>query len=966
MVSVGVPTSPTSLTVNNLLLGKSAIVSSRGRRLGPPPGAVPPSRHSSEGHSKSEPRKQGCSDETISWEEEKNKKTLSRRNSLKWKDVKKEARPVCRKASIDFDETGDGVIVSENEANEMIASLRSRSSSESSSYSSRSKSSTDTSLCDDKVSDTETDLPLDEDKQHKHSKSNKQKTSKSNSEVVLPKSPQDISKISDMSASDSAANISDYIESVAGQSLRTYIDEFQNSKASSYSPVTEPYKLAIPAISKESKKSLSDIQKSVLDVDNYSKCSSPKYGSSENFKIRPQPRSPPNFTELSPIELSPCKFDYDMYGSYGCDQNFTSSPPHVSRPPDIIDSLTKYPNFIPDIDLSDKISDIDSPVRSPGAESIVVSEDEPPIPLKIDKYFEHSPEFFGARITITDSSNANIPNRRAPKRLLRHPKKPDSLNLQSNNSKLLEIDDSERASSLPQHHKYVKNIETPKTQNKTRSPIFVSSDDMENKDFSNTVSLKKQLSVDESSVNKITDYFPKTNFIETTNEDKCSKYSEIHKTQDFVSVEPVKNVQASKQTSPNEIFITSGRKNSERALQIIQENSKILSRILTKQSITKATKLSDVPDRYIETATFQRLKKESKEYSNIISETRFERYLPDSPLLKESTSDSLIGYSQNKKFEEFTGDKNEFLRNRPISLDEPLSFELEKLHSKMKDSMEKTIKSPSAECLGNKTDSYGWENKGFSVKSDYKSPVSKIEDKHILTYGMKPDLPGNEIVPSNTEWSKSHESFSLDSKTSVTLPSSEHKDNATYDRRYTTDDYNYSFSSKYNDFVLSRASDICSKTADLGPKICENLSKTDNSEFANVVTSSISFTFEQSVDDDSPTGIKSNSSDTLCQITSLDQVSTPISPKVFPNRETPTLPRESIEKSDRVKLDSDDTCSAITSLIETDTMSSLSYPRSPSTGSYHPFPTRPPIRMPKEIGVRLGMYPKDSVNSPSK
>ncbi|XP_030021576.1 TBC1 domain family member 30 isoform X4 [Manduca sexta] len=217
----------------------------------------------------------------------------------------------------------------------------------------------------------------------------------------------------------------------------------------------------------------------------------------------------------------------------------------------------------------------------------------------------------------------------------------------------------------------------------------------------------------------------------------------------------------------------------------------------------------------------------------------------------------------------------------------------------------------------------------------------------------------------SSEWSR--RSFSGDSKISVTLPSTEVKDTSTYERRYTSEDYNYPFSTKYDDLVSSKPNNLCGKVIDQETKICENLSKTENSqtsEFAHVTTS-ISYTYEPSAEDDS-TGAKSNSSDTLCQITSLDQVSTPISPKAFPSRDASVIPRDYVEKSDKTKIDSDDTCSAITSLLETDTLSSLSYPRSPSTGSYHPFPTRPSMRMPKEIGVKLGMYPKDVLSSPPK
>jgi hypothetical protein len=36
------PSAPTPVAMNHLLLGKSALLSVRGRRSGPPPGAVPP------------------------------------------------------------------------------------------------------------------------------------------------------------------------------------------------------------------------------------------------------------------------------------------------------------------------------------------------------------------------------------------------------------------------------------------------------------------------------------------------------------------------------------------------------------------------------------------------------------------------------------------------------------------------------------------------------------------------------------------------------------------------------------------------------------------------------------------------------------------------------------------------------------------------------------------------------------
>lgn len=911
--AVGVPTSPTSLTVNSLLLGKSAIVSSRGRRLGPPPGAVPPSRQAILEKQENRPHIQ--LNETISWTEEKNRKSLSRRNSVRWKDIKKEKpKQKERRASIDFDETGDGTIVSELEAREMIASVRSRSSSETSSYSSHSASSTDTSLCDDneRGSESESELPADE--KEKSSLNTKNSfisspllketkiCSTSIKKPLIDCTPEKESR--EISVEKPAIkDITDYLGSAAGEPLRTYIDGFDTKLKDSLTNSSESiYK---PTISSPCTPHLTSERNEViqrLSRTNYDEISK----SRELIRPSSFTKSPKNFTDLSPIDLSPCNCSIEHKSPYefNFESNFKRPSDSLYRPPDIIDSFTMYPNFIPDIDLSDKnISDFESPPRSPGGESIIVSEDEPPIPLKIDKYFEHSPEFFGAR--VTDPNSIDIPNRRATKRISRLPKKPDSLTLQSSHNDRLLKEEVERASSLPQNHNYSKNFTlTSNTE---------------------TISISKK------------------------------------KTPDIIK-------EQKESFSPKDYILQTGRKNSERALQIIQENSKILSRILTKQNLTDVNKSQT--KHQITKSDENVLETQRNKYSKPIPEIPVERKLIDSPLLKESTSDSLIGYRKRHTNLGST-DNNDFVRVRPISIDDPFSIEIGNVSIRNKEFTLKNTKSPSSECLTNKTDLYGWENKGFLAKKlldeseNFKyNYQNKTSDLSSFTDLLKKEQP---ITTSD----QTHTQLSLSdySKPSVTLPSSEPIDASIYERRYTSDDHSYPLSTKYNDFVLSKASDICSKTVNQGPKVCENLSKTDNSQvsdFAHVVTSSISFTYEPSAEDDSPIGAKSNSSDTLCQIMSLDQVSTPISPKVFPNRDTPTMPKDYSEKSDRVKVESDDTCSAITSLIETDTLSSLSCPRSPSTGSFHPFPTRPALRMPKELGVKLGMYPKDVISSPPK
>ncbi|XP_032510909.2 uncharacterized protein LOC116765535 isoform X1 [Danaus plexippus] len=939
--AVGVPTSPTSLTVNNLLLGKSAIVSSRGRRLGPPPGAVPPSRQTTNSNEKFERYSSRSSNDTISWEEEKTRKTLNRRNSVKWKDIKKDtALEFARKPSIDLDESGDGIIVSEIEANQMIASMRSRSSSETSSYSSRSESSTDTSLCDEneKASDSEADLPNDDKENNINSTKNKINLPTNSPPLyiekqnnVLPSSkdtsmlPSPTSNQKSNSDDKSVKNITDYLGSAAGEPLRVYIDGFEmklkdtqmvNNDSKSYTVVSPLKPVHSPQIDVESNNSFKHLQ----------------YEHRNNKKNTNLLKSK-NKIHLSPIDLSPhnCvrKFHAPTKNHNKLETVSLNKRDDVSyTSPDIIDTFASYPNFVPDIDLSDKyMSDPESPLRSPESESLIVSEDEPPIPLKVDKYFEHSPEFFGAR--LTDPHSSNIPSRRATKRNSRLPKKTDSL---THNSGKNVKNDAERASSLPQPHTFVckKSVspevkEEKKEGHKLRKKSFQHTEHVE-KDFQKPI-------IEDIVIDKVNESPP------------CVK----------------------------EYVLKSGRKNSERALQIIQENSQILSRILTKQNSNAAAKEKEIID-----TTKTKLVEDDVTPTNTSKILTDFSLVKDSAaklnLLKESTSDSLIGCLRRPSRGE-PEDKNDFLRERPISIDDPFSFEIRNVLTSNDEFDIKNLKTPSIECLVNKPDYYGWENKGFLAKCDFRSNLNRqeiSEDEYkkrtnIICHDSQHSIRNQNNLKG--DWSSC--SFSEESKISVTLPSSEMKDTSSFDRRYTSDDYNYPMtnSSKYNDFVISKASDICSKIIDRSPKIIDNVIKTENSQFSDFshkVTSSISFTCEPSMEDDSPMGAKSNSSDTLCQITSLDQISTPISPKTFPNRDTPNLPKDSTEKSDTVKLESDDTCSAITSLLETDTLSSLSYPRSPSTGSYHPFPTRPAIRLPKDLGIKLGMYPKESFPSPQK
>lgn len=825
---------------------------------------------------------------------------------------------------------GDGVIVSELEANEMIASIRSRSSSESSSYSSRSESSTDTSLCDEneKASDSDQELPAEGNENKGHSFKNKKHlvsaspplSEKNNSTpLALIKAPisTDASEPNKNiePVDKNIKNITEYLDSAAGEPLRTYIDGFESklkdshirsSDEKSYAPVS-PFKC---------------VRHHRIEYERNNLFHRPDYEDKRN-QTNVNASKSKNVMELSPVDLSPCHCVGDYSTSYTTESRRPSTSKQSvlsSRPPDIIDSFAMYPNFVPDIDLSDKaVSDHESPPDSPGSESLIVSEDEPPIQLKIDKYFEHSPEFFGAR--LTDPNNFDIPSRRAIKRNSRLPRKPDSLTLQNNHNEKILKNDPERASSLPQTHSFV--------CKKSVSPN------------------SREGKPDDVKISKV-----RQNNIKNVSDTKHEILTESSQDQE--------------KNSSKEHVLHSGRKNSERALQIIQENSQILSRILTKQNIS-ASLNNQLQDRKSVEDIMDR------KFKDTITPTKSsETEVLDSPLLKESTSDSLIGCIKREKDE--MSDKNDFLRVRPISIDDPFSFEVRNIQTGSDEFVLKNIKTPSIECLGNKTDYYGWENKGFLAKCDFKSSPSTdiLNDEYRKKHTKHSELQNNNKRSTTEDWVRY--SYSSDSsKISVTQPSSEIKDTSTYDKIFTSEDYNYplSTSTKY-DFRSAKVCETACKTEDQSPRIFESVLKTENSintfsDFSNRVTSSISFTCEPSIDDDSPMGAKSNSSDTLCQITSLDQVSTPISPKIFPNRETPTLPKDQTERSDKTKLfESDDTSSAITSLLETDTLSSLSYPRSPTTGSYHPFPTRPAMRLPKDLGVRLGMYPKETISSPQK
>jgi hypothetical protein len=81
--------SSSSLQMNQLLMGKSAIVSNKGRRIGPPKGAVPPRIGKAVKSTKNVKPPKLKPAEQISRDADEEQR---RRNSIKWKDIKEERR----------------------------------------------------------------------------------------------------------------------------------------------------------------------------------------------------------------------------------------------------------------------------------------------------------------------------------------------------------------------------------------------------------------------------------------------------------------------------------------------------------------------------------------------------------------------------------------------------------------------------------------------------------------------------------------------------------------------------------------------------------------------------------------------------------------------------------------------------------------------------------------------------------
>ncbi|XP_037922739.1 uncharacterized protein LOC119658944 isoform X1 [Hermetia illucens] len=141
------------IQMNQLLMGRNAIVTNRGRRIGPPQGAIPPARKLPASSAKpikqtlAKPTRRG---ETLHWHD--TEATKKRKNSITLKEASSSKRSSSgsdsSKSYVDVP-TSSRSNVSEKASS--VTSSRSRKKSESSSYSEESdaNSSTSTSLCDD-------------------------------------------------------------------------------------------------------------------------------------------------------------------------------------------------------------------------------------------------------------------------------------------------------------------------------------------------------------------------------------------------------------------------------------------------------------------------------------------------------------------------------------------------------------------------------------------------------------------------------------------------------------------------------------------------------------------------------------------------------------------------------------------------------------------------------------------------
>lgn len=148
-------TNASSMQVNQYLMGRSAIVSQKGRRIGPPPGAIPPVRKVAtlkSAKSSPKPHKRG---ETLLWKDIDSSQTKRMKEIAVDNKTELIEQPVMMVEDRNFNITKSPSVTSSISSASDVSvpnSSRSRKKSESSSYSDESdggNSSTSTSLCDD-------------------------------------------------------------------------------------------------------------------------------------------------------------------------------------------------------------------------------------------------------------------------------------------------------------------------------------------------------------------------------------------------------------------------------------------------------------------------------------------------------------------------------------------------------------------------------------------------------------------------------------------------------------------------------------------------------------------------------------------------------------------------------------------------------------------------------------------------
>ncbi|XP_023309246.2 uncharacterized protein LOC111690890 isoform X3 [Lucilia cuprina] len=144
--SVALNSSTATLPVNQLLSGRPAIVTNKGRRCGPPTGAIPPARKPSLPavlHDKPL-EKQLRRGETLHWRDTKD--TRHRRDSLSWKEIKAERAAMITSGSIDGLKSQK---IRTGRLGKSDSSSYSEESDDNEAEVERDGSSTDTSLCDE-------------------------------------------------------------------------------------------------------------------------------------------------------------------------------------------------------------------------------------------------------------------------------------------------------------------------------------------------------------------------------------------------------------------------------------------------------------------------------------------------------------------------------------------------------------------------------------------------------------------------------------------------------------------------------------------------------------------------------------------------------------------------------------------------------------------------------------------------